>query len=384
MKIILSILCLTLVFACSQQITETEPNNSKGKGIAHKSTMVQNSNAGKLNKTFEVENQFLNSFARAFSVKLAEVVCSDYLSKEIMHSENFEHILYLADLLESPDFTRKFLDAEFLSTINCSGIADLKQRLNLFPSGIDIYFPQVHHGNKYKAGDELYIGYVPVVIDDMDIEEITAYILTGKNIKLTTEYPPEIPTLIIAACEHYGKHSTNAMISDPGGGGGGGSSSGYDADSRKYGDFEYLYEANLRNDHEPWIKGAPEIYLQATNPSYDQKPFAAYQGFSTRINLYNKWESWGENQGWKGMDILVLEWHSMYGSVLLYKWMESDGGDMKSGKIQYNGYKFAYSYADDDDDCGHQTVNLLDSKRDRDTRYDTGDVWWTDRWKTNP
>ncbi|THF86475.1 DUF3103 family protein [Deinococcus sp. KSM4-11] len=131
--------------------------------------------------------------------------------------------------------------------------------------------------------------------------------------------------------------------------------------------WEHLTSVYVRDDHEPWIRGDPEIYVQLGSNSHD----GLYQGSLPDVNDENKWY-------YPNRDLIRWSTTSL-GSWMMYLWYERDGGSSITltfgADVKGVNGSVAYTVADGDDQMGHATLAFVD--RLKSFALDTGDVrWW--------
>jgi len=321
-----------------------------------------------------LENNF-DILAKQIAISLSEQSMVEFIIKETSDANTRENILDFSELLSKSvngvTFLRKITSELLKNNVNLPRLLsddEICQVIEKFEFGLDVYFPVAAHRDKLPTQkDKLLVAVPPLFIKDDLWTVVTAYNINGETKSLDAIVPPEEPVLVIIPCEHGGEHSIISTDSDlvirkelsPSG----------DGNEHEYGMVEILYKIKIHDDHEPWIKGKPEIY--------------ASWGFEMPTNNYGKyWMNSGskdvnEEGKWYTINGNLFRWYSEYGSVFAMQIFESDGGSNKLG-VTINGKKFAIEWEDDDDSLGRTIINFQDPWDDR---YDTGDAEWYMRFE---
>ncbi|GHF40971.1 hypothetical protein HNQ07_001535 [Deinococcus metalli] len=131
--------------------------------------------------------------------------------------------------------------------------------------------------------------------------------------------------------------------------------------------WERLSSLYVRDDHEPWVRGDPEIYVQLGSNSRD----GLYVGSLPDVNDENRWYTPNRD---------LIRWSSTtLGSWMMYLWYERDGGSSVTltfgADVRGVNGSVSYTVADGDDQMGHAALAFGD--RLSTFALDTGDVrWW--------
>lgn len=219
------------------------------------------------------------------------------------------------------------------------------------------------------------VAFLPPDVDDEELIEIEAYDAQGQTYLLDTRVAPTEPVIVVSLNERTDEHgflralgdsSLNGGISyqlaepcapetaidtcDGGGGGGGGgtTTSVCTARTHAFGDKEILYQIKINNDHEPWTRGAPEIY-------------ASYS-FADSTNVKGKYYMGGvDDEGrWYTVNGHLFYWQSYYGNVFVNSIWEEDGGSSATAKFNFFGIDFTVNIMDSDDGLGAAPVSFHD------------------------
>lgn len=278
-------------------------------------------------------NADLDAMAQEVSKLVTHPGFRGFLRSEIAKSKNRENILELD----------KFLDRASKQKGMPPGLAKLKDyagkaKGRLKASGIwklakyDLYIPVGANRAKWKGGKDFLVAFSPVD-DEKDTKQIIAYrVNDGKRVILDPNKPPQTPILVLAPCEH----ENHAKVSAPKGPktppenpkpnfkgenvpppqgmkepGIGNSSVG----------VQYL---KIYNDHEPWYKGDPEIYIDLCLRKVNE-----CQRRYSNLSFVNNEGRWYYIWSYANMSFDSTYWQKMK----FYIW-ERDGGSWKTDLIQ--------------------------------------------------
>ncbi|WP_157445111.1 DUF3103 family protein [Deinococcus actinosclerus] len=220
-------------------------------------------------------------------------------------------------------------------------------------------------GPQWNAAE--YTPLVAVAAQGDEFAPVVAFDAQGRRHTLDARTPPTQPVVVVGVAERVDEQgrvmvpaATRAgatAVTDPA------ASVGAQAcDS-----WERLISLYVRDDHEPWTRGDPEIYVQLGSNSRD----GLYVGSLPDVNGENKWYEPRRD---------LVRWSSTtMGNWMMYLWYERDGGGSLTLTIGadvkgVNG-SVSYTVADGDDQMGHATLAFGD--RLQRFALDTGDVrWW--------
>ena len=118
-----------------------------------------------------------------------------------------------------------------------------------------------------------------------------------------------------------------------------------------------ILSGQIRNDHEPWYRGDPELQLKIGSASAGLIWGGTPTTLLYSILLPKAYTLWGTSGAW-----------------IRYFWYERDGGDSVSISTGAGSTSFTFNIQDGDDQMGWATV-FLSEKYKIDT-HDTGDVVW--------
>ncbi|GGL15230.1 DUF3103 family protein [Deinococcus radiotolerans] len=196
---------------------------------------------------------------------------------------------------------------------------------------------------------------------------VVAFDAQGRRHVLDGRTPPSQPVVVVGVAERVDDQGNvmipaatqagAATLSEPGAGIG----------AQACDSWERLISLYVRDDHEPWSRGDPEIYVQLGSNSHD----GLYLGSLTDVNDENKWYTPNRD---------LIRWTSAtMGNWMMYLWYERDGGSSITltfgADVKGVNGSVSYTVADGDDQMGHATLAFGD--RLQRFALDTGDVrWW--------
>ena len=129
---------------------------------------------------------------------------------------------------------------------------------------------------------------------------------------------------------------------------------------------ERLKSVYVRDNHEPWTRGDPEIYVKLGSNKINN----VYTGSLADVNDTKKWYAINRD---------LVTWNSTsVGNWMMYFWYERDGGSSititLNGSYKGVGGNVSYTIADGDDRMGNALVGF--GERLSTSSLDTGDVRW--------
>ena len=230
------------------------------------------------------------------------------------------------------------------------------------------------------------VTYVPEGMDDDEIEMVEAFDAAGTTHMLSAQIEPTEPVLVVglnertdeagyllpsnyycleqpiqdgtepstdmAECDPYDPYDPY----DPGGDNpyepwepvAPPSAGPCDARTHNYGDKEVFYQIKINDDHEPWIKGSPEIYATYS--------FVDNQGIKGQYHMSNV-----DNTGtWYTINGHLFYWQSHYGNTLAMAIWEKDGTNWGTFSYSFSGFSFTVNINDGDDQLGGNPVSFFD------------------------
>jgi hypothetical protein len=192
------------------------------------------------------------------------------------------------------------------------------------------------------------VGYVPAGIDDQALKEIKAFDAEGNLHVLDAQVLPDQPVLLLSQNERSDETGKvlSAFLEQ---------ASGTSLQTQSCIKNVYMEKVYLRDDHEPWIKGDPEVKLIAVSRNYD----LSYHGGFLSVNDEGTWYSYHRLLGCTSTDVI-------------YYWYEDDGGSLDL-TVSYKGFSLQVKIDDSDDFMGAIQVpyGYLNSTP---TRWDLGDL----------
>jgi hypothetical protein len=118
---------------------------------------------------------------------------------------------------------------------------------------LEIKLPVAAHRDVVGRSDTVYVAVTPLA-DESEVKSITAY-SKGEKISLSADEPPRVPTFVIAAAESESSEPTYPLqVSE--------TEKDEQNKERVVDDFIGIANIWINNDHEPWYKGDPEIYVR--------------------------------------------------------------------------------------------------------------------------
>lgn len=229
------------------------------------------------------------------------------------------------------------------------------------------------------------VAFVPADVDDSDLREVEAFDATGRRYLLDAQVEPDFPVVVVSLSERTDSKgflrsefvrpglldSAVESIEDPSDPGGDigfepispvysvAGPSACDPRTHAYGDRELLHQIKINNDHEPWVKGSPEIY--ATYSFVDSQNFRG-QFFMSGV----------DNEGqWYSINGPLFYWQSYYGNTFVMAVWEQDGTNYGTFTYNYSGFNYTVQIQDGDDSLGSTLVSFLDPNCGL---YSTGDA----------
>ena len=236
------------------------------------------------------------------------------------------------------------------------------------------------------------VTFVPEGIDDDELGQVEAFDAQGRSHMLDARIEPTVPVVVIGLSERTdengylqrdfvprGSAAEKMMMEpmidqpidqpnpdypypcdpvDPGGdnpyepSGGPVAPPTYlgpcDARTHNYGDKEVLYQIKINNDHEPWIKGDPEIYATYS--------FVDNQGIKGQYHMSNV-----NNEGtWYTVNGDLFYWQGYYGNTMIMAIWEKDGTNYGTFTYSHSGFTYTVAIFDGDDQLGSNPVSFFD------------------------
>jgi len=281
----------------------------------------------------------------------------------------FEHVLARQRIGGSP--TTKALHG---------AVEDVKADVTRIPK-LDIGVP-VHHEKWDPAKTTPLVAFHHRhEIDDTDLERVKAYDASGNVHWLDAQEPPSNPVVVVGRNERTTTDGevlpgfreqgdpAKEICLDCGGGGGGGDGGGgggsTDEDPISYGEDLKLDRVRVLKDHEVWLNGDPEIYVEVKSANDTR-----LHGSKMRRDGGGMF---GDDTSWYNYDRYLFTWNSGLGSYAGFGWHERDNGSVSSYSAQYSGdyLNFGFKYTNSSDKMGFQAVQI---GVDDETTFKLGDV----------
>ncbi len=191
---------------------------------------------------------------------------------------------------------------------------------------------------------------------------VKAYDAAGQLHILDARHPPTQAVVVVGVNERTDEQGNLIAGRLPGGAGLDGAGLGAQACDNK----ERLKSVYVRDNHEPWIRGDPEIYVKLGSNKINN----VYTGSLVDVNDTKKWYTINRD---------LVTWNSTsVGNWMMYFWYERDGGSSititLNGSYKGVGGSVSYTIADGDDRMGNALVGF--GERLSTSALDTGDVRW--------
>ena len=212
-------------------------------------------------------NADIESLTEAISTLCSEPGFRGFLRSEMSKSKNSEQILELDKFLDratknlKKDKSAPGLQKAKSAAGKARGSAQDSTLLAL--KGFDLYIPVVAHRTKWKGGKDFVVAASPMG-DDLSIKKIVGFsVKDGSKVELDSATPPEMVVLVVAPCEHEDHTITSEEPVDPPDDGAPHEDNPTPGEGEKDKDnsFFYMSYIKIHDDHEPWYRGDPEVYL---------------------------------------------------------------------------------------------------------------------------
>ncbi len=304
-------------------------------------------------------NMEMDRLAQQTASALANPALRGFLAEETRASRNNEQMLFFQEtLLKAQDRKELRVSPGLINSL--IGLAyDTEDKISAAvkgqDTGVNIYFPVDEHRQNWRGEAELLVAFDPIGDED-EISTIVAYsVATGERVVLDPNVAPAVPTLVIAQDEHI-KHDASAPLEE--------SlrprteeKSPSDFTTKAAGQFYLgIPQVNMRNDHEPWYRGDPEIYV-LVGQSYKTSPIESIIHLPN-VNDEDKWYYLGDGPG---SPLYFFFTEADYSDLSYFHFMESDGGGKFtiSASVEYKGAKVGLEYVveDGDDNLGKRYIH---------------------------
>ncbi len=173
------------------------------------------------------------------------ILMSDLKLRQLLLSQAYDSI-YIESKIDLNEFTSSSLSLSLTGLNNemktaLEGLSEQTQYFKENNIHVDLYFPVDKHRKMFLENPNvsLLVAYDPI---DENAKTVVAFYPNGSKVYLSSEKPPDTPTLIVAISEGRFEKTlvTSVVTCDQG--------------------STYMKTVNVTDVHEPWFKGKPEIY----------------------------------------------------------------------------------------------------------------------------
>lgn len=216
------------------------------------------------------------------------------------------------------------------------------------------------------------VAFAPEGVEDTALAQVTAYDGQGRVHLLDAQKEPQQPVIVIGLNERINDQGELLPLFVPSGSGEftllpspPAATASVEAQARN---DEKLHALYLRDKHEPWIRGDPEIMLKVASQKIPHN--GPYAGGFNNADDTGKWYYYYRP---------LFYWTSTnVGNWIIYFWYERDGGSSVTVSVNASyrgvGVNASFTIQDGDDRMGHALVDI--AQRYQWTRHDTGDIVW--------
>lgn len=262
---------------------------------------------------------------------------------------------------------------------------DLVGLVAAFPEDVDIYIPAEAQRGSFNEDSEVIAVAVTEdrLLNEDDDSDLDAYDTKGNRLSISAKAPPQEIAVVVAPSETSGPGeglvespidfvfeapapSEDELLRD--------AASACTGRAHEDGDAQIMQDIMVRNVHEPWFLGSPEIYLLMAFPQGMQARFG-FDGGNIDVNTANQLYPVG---------LPLYRWdRNLFAQDILFRFIEADGGwkmdiNVKAtvplpygvGMADVN---FVTTLQNMDDDLGIQFVRFDDPCG---ALYSTGTVDW--------
>ncbi len=218
---------------------------------------------------YEVKMKY---FAMAIAKLLTDPEIGAYLKEEIGKQFDNDYDA-LWEVIADNEFTNKGKFKNIIRKLYNSKI-DMVDQFNAVPL-LQVSVPV--HFDKWNISKTILVAYDPVTKEDTEVEELVAFDQNGKKYVLDAQIEPDRPVVVIGLNERVAYLESDKSTSF----------------KKILGTAWNLEIVNFRlmDDHEPWWKGDPEIYVKTKKygSSWDRTNF-------TKVNDEKTY--WDNNHDW--------------------------------------------------------------------------------------
>jgi hypothetical protein len=231
-------------------------------------------------------SQELESIAADLSVLLAETAYRPFLSPHV-EAAGKRNAMVLRDALASTvSQGRESADERIF------GLATKVQRaetmlvdLGFALPRLDLLLPDEGDRGTLERADTIYVAVAPLQ-DESVVASVTAY-ANGTPVRLRADEPPTVPTLVLAPAEAESLDPSYPLpvLDQP---------AEEEHAERRVDDYVGIPQILITNDHEPWYRGDPEIYVHFRRWLVPSGVFVDTRRDLAGVNDENRWYFLGD------------------------------------------------------------------------------------------
>jgi hypothetical protein len=305
-------------------------------------------------------NRELDRAAGALAIALGDPQLRQFLSEALESSTNREQLVGTVELIRlargRPNLRQQAASlAPFEAAVLAIQRALTAAKVPAPYTNVEVYFPVPAHRTSWKGEDNLIVASAPVG-DERQVQSLTGFGVTGeRRFQLSPDSAPTAPTLIVAVEEHESHRRLAPAVktappeSEP---------PDIRGDAPHENSYVGIPYVLLDNDHEPWYRGDPEVYV-LVGQSRQQTPLEHkiwLNSGSSDVNDENEWYYLGDGPAYP----LYFYYNQTFSDDTYFHFWESDGGGSFTinASVTYGGatVSLTYTIKDDDDDMGKRTI----------------------------
>lgn len=275
----------------------------------------------------------------------------EVLMQKLFFKKNAQFTYFKKQLLN--EYAKlSMLEGVFNKSLGVKGLEEFIKNEKLLQIAVPYY------GDKWDVETEIpIVVYLPYGVDEEKIGVVKGYDSEGNEIFLPIDKDPGKPVVVIGFNERIKIINANLQtLPDDGEGGGGYSPPPTPHGPRIDGGWEYLEGIKIYNDHEPFLKGKPEIYIVV--------------GLQTGTSVKKELTDVDEENIYYYYHLGLFRWYwSTYGVYYKIEVAEHDAGDWTI-TVSYKDGSISITIPDGDDSLGEGLVHKNDPYNEK---YDTGD-----------
>jgi hypothetical protein len=330
--------------------------------------------------------ELLHSLALSSARALSDPAARAELAEAVRRPDAREGVIRLSEIVSGQLFGGG--SVEQLRGRLASDGQDFAGLISAFPKDVDVYIPVKAQREAFTADKEVIVAVVDDerMLDEDDLSDLVAYDADGNRLFLSASRIPDVTVVVVAPSEHSGEAFGGAEgIVDTAAFAApapakteriqvAASSAQEACNGRAHedGDAHILQDFMVRDAHEPWFSGDPEIELLMAFPQGQQARFGL-NGGSIDVNEENRVYPVG---------LPLYRWdRRIFAQDILYRIVERDPGFSTDIKVKatvplpygvgFVDVEFVTTVSNADDDLGIQFVRFEDPCG---ALYSTGDA----------